>query len=100
MKRREDVRAEAECQKAKRDVRLSPTSSATRSEEEPRRRRTMTPHLWQLSACELADGKRRASFSCVDAMESVAGRIHAINTGLNASEYDDTAAALAEARRA
>ena len=60
----------------------------------------MAEPLWQLSACDLAQGIRRRTFSCTEVMESVVGRIDAMNSHLNAIVYDDTHAALAEARRA
>ena len=60
----------------------------------------MALKLWQLSACELVDGIRRREFGCVDVMESVVERIHSMNAWLNAIVQDDSAAALAEARRA
>ena len=60
----------------------------------------MTDPLWQLSACELADGIRGKRFSCVDVVQSVAARIDAFNPDLNAIVLDLTAEALGEARRA
>jgi amidase len=60
----------------------------------------MTDHLWQRSAVELADGIRAKTFSCREVMESVVGRIRALNGTLNAIVYDYTEEALAEARRA
>src|SRR5262245_54730994 len=60
----------------------------------------MADTLWQLSACELADGIAHRKFSCREAMESVAARIRARNGVLNAIVYDYTAEALEEARRA
>jgi amidase len=56
--------------------------------------------LWQLSACELAQGIRQREYSCLDVMEAVIGRITAKNPALNAIVYDDSEEALAEARRA
>jgi amidase len=61
---------------------------------------TMADDLWQLSACDLADGIRRRQFSCVDAMRSIVTRIDAMNPDLNAIVVDLTADALAESRRA
>jgi amidase len=60
----------------------------------------MADDLWQRSAVELADGIRGKQFSCREVMESVAGRIRAMNGALNAIVYDYTEEALAEARRA
>jgi amidase len=60
----------------------------------------MTEHLWQRSACELAEGIRQRKYSCLEVMDSVAGRIRALNGALNAIVYDYTEEALTEARRA
>jgi amidase len=60
----------------------------------------MSNELWQLSACDLADGIRRRTFSCTDVMESVVGRLNEWNPRLNAIVFDDSEEALAEARRA
>ena len=60
----------------------------------------MADHLWQMSACDLAEGIRQKRFSCLDAMTSVVGRIRARNPALNAIVYDYSEQALAEARRA
>src|SRR5262249_25339900 len=60
----------------------------------------MADTLWQLSACELANGIAHRKFSCREAMESVAARIRARNGALNAIVYDYTAEALEEARHA
>jgi hypothetical protein len=60
----------------------------------------MADELWQRSACELAAGIRQRQFSCREVMESVAGRIRAMNGPLNAIVYDYTEEALAEASRA
>src|SRR2546421_465285 len=60
----------------------------------------MADDLWQRSAVELADGIRQKAFSCREVMESVGGRIRAMNPTLNAIVYDYTDDALAEARRA
>ena len=60
----------------------------------------MADELWQLGACELADGIRAKRFSCVDAMQSIASRIDARNPDLNAIVVDLSAEALADARRA
>ena len=43
----------------------------------------MSDALWRLGACELAEGIRAKRFSCVDVMESVVGRIRALNPELN-----------------
>jgi amidase len=55
--------------------------------------------LWQLSACELADGIAQRRYSAREAVESVVGRIRARNGALNAIVYDDSEEALAEAGR-
>jgi amidase len=60
----------------------------------------MTDQLWQRSACELAEGIGRRTFSCREVMESVVGRIREKNGALNAIVYDYTEEALVEARRA
>jgi amidase len=60
----------------------------------------MADELWQLSACDVAEGIRQKRFSCVEVMTAVAGRIRALNPALNAIVYDYTAEALAEARQA
>src|SRR3989442_5226035 len=60
----------------------------------------MADDLWQRSAVELAEGIRGKRFSCREVVESVAGRIRALNGTLNAIVYDYTDEALAEARRA
>ena len=60
----------------------------------------MADELWQRSACDLAEGIRQRKFSCIEVMESVAGRIRTLNGDLNAIVYDYTEEALAEARRA
>jgi amidase len=60
----------------------------------------MAHDLWQLSAVELADGIRGKRFSCREVMQSVVGRIRALNPALNAIVYDYTEDALADARRA
>ena len=60
----------------------------------------MIDSLWQLSACDLADGIRRKRFSCVEVTQSVAARIDAVNPDLNAIVLDLAAEALNEARRA
>jgi amidase len=60
----------------------------------------MSEHLWQKSACELAEGIARKRFSCREVMESVAERIRDKNKALNAIVYDYTDEALDEARRA
>jgi amidase len=60
----------------------------------------MAEELWQLSACEVAEGIRRRAYSCREVMASVVGRIRARNPQLNAIVYDYTEEALAEAARA
>jgi amidase len=60
----------------------------------------MADDLWQRSASDLAEGIRQKKHSCRDVMESVVGRIRALNPALNAIVYDYTEEALAEARRA
>src|SRR5262245_63981644 len=60
----------------------------------------MADELWQLSACELADGIAHRKFSCHEVMGSVARRIRAKNGALNAIVYDYTEEALDEARLA
>ena len=60
----------------------------------------MTGELWQLSACDLAEGIRQKRFSCLEVMEAVTRRIRALNPALNAIVYDYTAEALEDARRA
>jgi amidase len=60
----------------------------------------MADQLWQRSACELAEGIGRRTFSCREVMEDVVRRIRARNGALNAIVYDYTEEALAEARRA
>ena len=59
----------------------------------------MTP-LWQLSACDLAEGIRRRTFSCVEVTTAVVDRVRSKNPALNAIVFDLTGEALAEARRA
>ncbi len=60
----------------------------------------MADELWQRSACELAEGISRRTFSCREVVESVVRRIRAKNGALNAIVYDYTEEALAEARQA
>ena len=60
----------------------------------------MTEPLWQQSAVDIAAGIRQKRFSCSDVMESVIGRIRALNPGLNAIVVDLTDQALAEAAAA
>jgi amidase len=60
----------------------------------------MADDLWRFSAVELADGMRGKRFSSREVVESVTGRIRALNGALNAIVYDYTEEALAEARRA
>ena len=60
----------------------------------------MADDLWRRSACELADGIRKRTYSCREVMDSVVGRIRAKNGALNAIVYDYSEEALAEAQRA
>ncbi|MBT6276374.1 MAG: amidase [Chromatiales bacterium] len=60
----------------------------------------MSKVLWQLSACELADGIRRRDYSCAEVMTSVLDRIDARNGALNALVSVDTSGAMAAARAA
>jgi len=60
----------------------------------------MSDELWQLSACETAEGIRTKRFSSREAMESVVRRIRAKNPALNAIVYDHSEEALAAATRA
>lgn len=60
----------------------------------------MADDLWQMSACDLAEGIRQKRMSCLEVMTSVVGRIRSRNTALNAIVYDYSEQALAEARRA
>jgi amidase len=60
----------------------------------------MADHLWERSAVEVAGGIRDRTFSCREVMESVVGRIRALNGSLNAIVYDYTEEALDAARRA
>ena len=60
----------------------------------------MANDLWQQSACELAEGIRQRTYSCLEVMDSVVGRIRARNGELNAIVFDYTEEALAAARRA
>jgi amidase len=60
----------------------------------------MADDLWQLSACDLAEGIQAKRFSCREAMQSVVARIDAANPDLNAIVLDLTQDALAEAKRA
>ena len=56
--------------------------------------------LWQLSACEMAEGIRRKRFSCEEVMSSVTARMSKHNPHLNAVVYDYSDEALVEAREA
>ena len=58
----------------------------------------MRNNLWQLSACELAQGIREKRFSCEEVMSSVTERMAAHNPRLNAVIYDYSNEAMAEAR--
>ena len=60
----------------------------------------MANDLWQRSACELAEAIRERTYSCLEVMDSVVGRIRARNGELNAIVFDYTEEALAAARRA
>lgn len=60
----------------------------------------MADHLWQQSACDLALGIAKKTFSAREVMDSVVGRIRAKNGALNAIVYDYTEEALSEATRA
>ena len=60
----------------------------------------MADTLWQLSACDLANGIRGRQFSCTEIMRSVVDRINATNADLNAIVFDLTSDALKEADRA
>ena len=60
----------------------------------------MGEELWQKSAVEVASGIRERQFTCSDVMESVVGRIRALNPKLNAIVMDLTDQALAEAAAA
>jgi amidase len=60
----------------------------------------MANDLWQRSACELAEGIRQRQYSCLEVMDSVVGRIRALNGTLNAIVFDYTEEALTAARRA
>jgi amidase len=61
---------------------------------------TVSDALWRLGACELAEGIRQKRFSCVDVMESIVGRIGALNPELNAIVYDYSDEALLAAESA
>jgi amidase len=56
--------------------------------------------LWQKSAVEIAAGIRAKRFTCSEVMDSVVGRIRALNPKLNAVVVDLTDQALAEAAAA
>jgi amidase len=60
----------------------------------------MSDVLWQASAVEIAMGIRRKMFSCVQVMEAVVERIHALNPKLNAIVVDYTGQALTQAAAA
>ena len=60
------------------------------------REEAMTDELWQKSACELAEGMSRRTFSSREVMESVVKRIRAGNGALNAIVFDYTEEALAD----
>ena len=60
----------------------------------------MTDPLWQLSACDIAEGIRRKTFSCEAVMASVTERIAERNPALNAIVYDHSERAMDQARSA
>src|SRR5215471_15491288 len=60
----------------------------------------MSDLLWQASAVEIAMGIRRKMFSCLQVMEAVVERIHALNPELNAIVVDYTDQALTQAAAA
>lgn len=60
----------------------------------------MSAELWQQSAVEVAAGIRHKRFSCSEVMESVVGRIRALNPKLNAIVADLTEQALRESANA
>jgi amidase len=57
----------------------------------------MSDTLWQLGAVEIAAGIRDRRFSCSEVMQSVVGRVRALNPTLNAIVQDLTERALREA---
>ena len=60
----------------------------------------MTRPLWQLSACEMREGLRARRFLAIEIMESVTGRVRALNGHLNAIVSDYTEQALIDAKAA
>ena len=60
----------------------------------------MTRPLWQLSACEMSEGLRARRFLAIEIMESVTGRVRALNGHLNAIVSDYTEQALIDAKAA
>ena len=60
----------------------------------------MTDPLWQLSACDIAEGIRCKTFSCEAVMASVTARIAERNGALNAIVYDHSERAMNQARAA
>ena len=58
----------------------------------------MTDPLWQLSACDIAEGIRCKTFSCEAVMASVTARIAERNGALNAIVYDHSERAMNQAR--
>lgn len=56
-----------------------------------------TAPAWQMSACDLAAAIRTRKISCLEAMQSVVGRIQATNPVINAIVDDLTGQALASA---
>ena len=60
----------------------------------------MKNELWQLSACELADGIRKKQFLAEEVINSVISRIDEYNPRLNAIVADYREEALIAAREA
>ncbi len=60
----------------------------------------MNDDLWQLGACEIAQGIREKRFSCEQVVAAVSARIAALNPRLNAVVADYSDEALLEARTA
>ena len=60
----------------------------------------MTRPLWQLSACEMSEGLRARRFLAIEIMESVTGRVRALNGHLNAIVSNYTEQALIDAKAA
>jgi amidase len=53
--------------------------------------------LWRWSACDLASAIKAREVSCVEAMTSIAGRVQATNSDINAIVEDLTSAAMQQA---